>query len=76
MSLVLRLKSLNKPPRPNAVDVIPLSPNYEFASAARIIDEAVAQEREFVVRTESGKLQLVDPSMMQLIAIREEVSCP
>lgn len=72
MSITLRLRTLSKPPRPNATEVTELSKSYEFAHLTRIVDEAITTNREFVVRTATGGTKQIDPSLFQTIAIREE----
>lgn len=72
MTLTLRLRTLSKPPRPNTVEVMELSKHHDFAEVLGMIDEAVSTDREFVVHTTTGEPKLVDPSLFQTIAVREE----
>lgn len=70
--LTLRVRTQNRPPRPNHTDVIQLSKHYDFHTLVKTFDDSLVIERELVVRGFDGQLRMLDPTLLQTIALREE----
>lgn len=69
--MTLRLRYLPTAATPNATDEIPLSDGYAFANAVRLVDTALAVNKQFTLQTSDGEMVLVNPRDLQTIGIRE-----
>lgn len=68
----LRLRNIDAPPLPNMTQVITLASRYQFTPVVDLISRAVSESRRLRLRAEDGELIMIDPDLLQTIAVREE----